>query len=94
MLEAMASGLAVFATEHGGIPEAIENGKSGVLVKEGDHQALAGALLEAVADQNRLTTLARNGAESVRQKFEQAIQTRKLEDYYFEAMAMKEGSTT
>ena len=93
MLEAMASGLAVFATEHGGIPEAIENGKSGVLVKEGKHQALAGALLEAVADQNRLTTLARNGAESVRQKFEQAIQTRKLEDYYFEAMAMKEGST-
>src|SRR6266550_8542800 len=29
MLEAMASGLPVFATEHGGIPEAIENGRSG-----------------------------------------------------------------
>lgn len=94
MLEAMASGLAVFATEHGGIPEAIENGKSGILVKEGDHQALAGALLEAVADQHQLTTLARNGAESVRQRFEQTIQTRKLEDYYFEAMSMKERSTS
>ena len=29
MLEAMATGLPVFATEHGGIPEAIENGVSG-----------------------------------------------------------------
>ena len=45
MLEAMASGLPVFATEHGGIPEAIEHGKSGILVKEGDHDALARRLV-------------------------------------------------
>ena len=36
MLEAMASGLPVFATTHGGIPEAIEHGASGVMVAEGD----------------------------------------------------------
>lgn len=87
MLEAMASGLPVFATEHGGIPEAIENGKSGILVKESDHDALAGALLNAVSKPETLSDIARAGAESVRQKFEQTAQTHQLEDYYFEAMA-------
>ena len=90
MLEAMASGLAVFATEHGGIPEAIEHGKSGMLVKENDDEALARALLDAVAHPDQLTAIARNGADSVRQKFEQREQTRKLEDYYFGAMASPE----
>ena len=90
MLEAMASGLAVFATEHGGIPEAIEHGKSGVLVKESEDEALARALLDAGAHPDQLTIMARNGADSVREKFEQTAQTRKLEDYYFEAMASPE----
>jgi colanic acid/amylovoran biosynthesis glycosyltransferase len=86
MLEAMASGLPVFATEHGGIPEAIKNGESGILVREGNGEALARALLNAVENPRALTTIARNGAASVREKFEQSAQTQKLEEFYFEAM--------
>lgn len=86
MLEAMASGLPVFATEHGGIPEAIENGRSGILVKEGDGEALARALLERTANPAELAAIARNGAEVVRKRFEQTGQTQQLEDYYLEAM--------
>lgn len=89
MLEAMASGLAVFATEHGGIPEAIEHGRSGILVPESDSDALVRALLDATSHPDQLTVLAQNGVNSVRQKFERTAQTRILEDYYFEAMRMK-----
>lgn len=88
MLEAMASGLPVFATEHGGIPDAIENGRSGILVRERDAEGLALALLERTANPEGLAAIARNGAETVRRKFQQSAQTRILEDYYFEAMRL------
>jgi glycosyltransferase involved in cell wall biosynthesis len=86
MLEAMASGLAVFASAHGGIPEAIDDGESGILVPEGDDAGLANALFHAVKHPDELTRLARTGAEVVRQRFEQRAQTQKLEGYYFEAI--------
>ena len=86
MLEAMATGLPVFATKHGGIPEAIENGVSGALVAERDDRALAAELLRFAKDAKQLSILASNGAQAVAQKFEQDAQVRKLEDYYFEAM--------
>jgi colanic acid/amylovoran biosynthesis glycosyltransferase len=82
MLEAMASGLPVFATQHGGIPEAIENRASGVLLPEGDHEKLAAALLDAVKDPGFLLRIARNGAEIVRKNFDLRAQAQRLEEIY------------
>jgi colanic acid/amylovoran biosynthesis glycosyltransferase len=82
MLEAMASGLPVFATQHGGIPEAIENGVNGVLVPEHDHEELARTLLNATQDPGFLSRIARSGAEVVRKNFDLRVQAQRLEDIY------------
>jgi len=82
MLEAMATGLPVFATEHGGIPEAIENNVSGVLVPERDDQALARALLDAAQRPDLLLRIARNGAKAVRNNFDLSAQAQRLEEIY------------
>jgi glycosyltransferase involved in cell wall biosynthesis len=82
MLEAMASGLPVFATQHGGIPEAIKNGESGVLVREHNHEELGRGLLDAVQDPGFLSRIARTGAEVVRKNFDLTAQARRLEDIY------------
>ena len=86
MLEAMASGLPVFATQHGGIPEAIENGVSGMLVPERDHEELARALLNAADDPRFLSRIARSGAEVVRRNFDLDAQAQRLEDIYLQMM--------
>jgi colanic acid/amylovoran biosynthesis glycosyltransferase len=47
--EAMAHGLAVVSTRHAGIPEAVRDGETGLLVEEGDAKAMAAAFLEIPA---------------------------------------------
>src|SRR5262249_58285177 len=88
MLEAMASGLPVFATEHGGIPEAIEHGISGVLVPERDDEALACALINAAQNPAFLSQIAQSGAEAVRKNFDLGEQVQRLEDVYLRTIGM------
>ena len=62
LLECFAAGLPVAATRAGGIPWVVEDGRTGLLVECGDHQALALAalrLLEEPGLSSRLTAAAR-----------------------------------
>ena len=86
LLEAMSTGLPVFATTHGGIPEAVEHGATGWLGAEGDHAALGEALCEFAADPGRLEAMGRAASRSVEENFSVAAQARLLEEYYQEAM--------
>lgn len=57
-LEAQASGRPVVTTDHGGIPEFVQAGRTGLVVPEGDAGALAGALCALLADAPRCAAMA------------------------------------
>ena len=93
VLEAMSTGLAVAATRHGGIPEAVEHGRGGLLVEERDFEALAASLKEICRSPNAFREMGLLGSEFVAANFEQTAQIRNLESHYEEAVAMSEAKS-
>lgn len=87
MLEAMATGLPVVATLHGGIPEAVTSGYDGLLVPERNAHELSTAITKLLRDQVLFAELGRNAATSVRTNFGAEQQIAALEDHYLEAIA-------
>ncbi|MGK0187718.1 MAG: colanic acid/amylovoran biosynthesis glycosyltransferase [Verrucomicrobiales bacterium] len=94
MLEAMATGLPVAATLHGGIPEAVINGETGLLVPERDVLGLTHALRSFAESENFWQKFCTAAAADVRQNFEQSAQVKKLESFYDEAVATLQPRTT
>ena len=86
MLEAMASGLPVVATRHGGIPEAVTDGVNGLLVAERDFEMLANSLFELAENPGRWTEMAREASRTVAAEFAQPRQIEALESAYFEVI--------
>jgi colanic acid/amylovoran biosynthesis glycosyltransferase len=89
MLEAMAGGLPVVATIHGGIPEAVENGVSGLLTPERDSAALAESLFALAADPERYARMSAAAAARAAAEFDLKAQSRVLEAHYREAIALR-----
>jgi colanic acid/amylovoran biosynthesis glycosyltransferase len=86
MLEAMATGLPIVATQHGGIPEAVTHEVDSLLVPEKDPAALAAALIRLLADPVLLAALSQGAAESVRSKYGATHSIAAMEDCYEEAI--------
>ena len=87
MLEAMASGVPVLATRHGGIPEAVTDGVSGLLVEENDAQGLAAAAFKLFDDAGLRQQLGLGGHAAVELNFARDAQTRRLAEFYKHLMA-------
>jgi len=87
-LEALATGLPVVATRHGGIPEAVDHGRTGFLVAEEDHVALANAMQLIASSPVLLQEMGTRAHATVKERFGQEIQIDHLESFYEEAITM------
>jgi colanic acid/amylovoran biosynthesis glycosyltransferase len=86
MLEAMASGLPVVATRHGGIAEVIEHGRNGLLCAEKDAEGVTSALLRLAGDPLLYRMLTQQASASVREQFSKESQIAAIEEIYGDAI--------
>ena len=87
VLEAMACGVPVVASDLGGLSELIEPGVNGALTGADDPDALAGALAPFLANPDSALTMGRAARARVAQDFSPALHLARLEDSYIEAGA-------
>jgi colanic acid/amylovoran biosynthesis glycosyltransferase len=80
--EAMAMGLPVISTNHGGIPELVEDGISGFLVPEKDANAIAQKLDYLISHPEIWTQMGRSGRRQVEQKYDMEKLNNELVEIY------------
>jgi glycosyltransferase involved in cell wall biosynthesis len=92
LLEAMAAGLPVVATDVGGNREVIEAGATGLLVPARSPVALSNAIIDVLADPGRAATMGAGGSERVRRSFSLDAMLRAYDDLYLELLRQRTGS--
>jgi glycosyltransferase involved in cell wall biosynthesis len=88
ILEAMALRRPVVATAVGGVPEMIENGRTGLLVPPHDATALANAITRVLTDHPLADMLARAGHDMVHERFSVQAMARAVSAIYEEGAAV------
>jgi colanic acid/amylovoran biosynthesis glycosyltransferase len=81
-IEAQAMGLPVVSTRSGGIPEAVEDGQTGLLVAEDDRKELAEAIIRLMQDEKLWNSFSLAGRRRVLQWFDLTQQTQRLENIF------------
>jgi colanic acid/amylovoran biosynthesis glycosyltransferase len=69
ILEASAAGLPVISTRHAGIPDIIEDGKSGFLVDEHDVAGMANKMVQILRDQDNAKRMGKIGKDNIQKNF-------------------------
>jgi len=82
IMEAMACGCAVVASNAGGIPELVEDGVTGLLFEAGSPAALAAALRRVIADCQLRQALARAGEKLVRENLSRRAAAERMGEIY------------
>jgi glycosyltransferase involved in cell wall biosynthesis len=81
-LEAMISNLPIIATKAGGIPEIIEDNKTGLLVPTENETKLAQAIKKLISSKPLRDRLAKNAKKTVEKTFDAKVMAKKYERIY------------
>jgi colanic acid/amylovoran biosynthesis glycosyltransferase len=81
-IEAQAMGTPVVSFRHGGIPEVVLDGETGLLAPERDRASLGDCLSTLMSDDEMWMRMSKRAAEWVRKSFDLKRQTNLLEDLY------------
>ena len=86
LCEAQAMGLPIAGFRGPGVDEAVIDGQTAMLVKPGDHEALAAMILRLLADASLRAQLCVAGRQHAAKYFDLRTQTALLEDKYDEVL--------
>lgn len=89
LLEALAMGLPVIASDVGGIHSVIKHQENGILLAPKDHNALANAVIRLLKDRDYAKALGQRGIQTVNEKFTLDKMVEKTEQFYLHALEGK-----
>jgi len=82
VIEAMACGKPVIGSDLGGIPELIQDGKIGMVVRSKSSNQLKKAIEKLILNKKLRQDMGKQGKESIKNNFEIKKLTRKIESFY------------
>lgn len=89
LLEAMASGLPIVASNVGGIAEVLEKGKYGLLVEPGNSKELTKAIITVLENENLRNELAKEGRKVAKEKYAWEKVANKIIEVYSSLVKME-----
>jgi glycosyltransferase involved in cell wall biosynthesis len=83
VMEYMASGIPVIATRVGGIPELVDDGKTGIIVEPGNSSALAQAIIRLIDNDKERKSLAEKGLKRAQEFYNPDRFVQETESLYY-----------
>jgi len=91
LVEAMSAGKPVVATNVGGIPEIVQDGKTGIIVPPCNSNKLSEAIIELLNNQSKSASMGLLGQKRAEEKFGLKRMVEEYQNLYFDLLAKRTG---